>query len=292
MKHSFTYYLVMMALKFKGIKEIFSSEVIDYNRLRQQDADAPSNHFYKSYSTSFEILGTKVNAVTQNDSNTRLCLFIHGGAFVSGPSSHHWDVVAYLASKTNVTYWMCNYPKAPEHQIEEILTSIKAVYNKALERYLPENITILGDSAGGTLALALIQSLVEQRGSTPNKLILITPLVDSTYENIKIAEVEKKDKMLSVSGAKSAKQMAAGNLPLSHPMLSPVRGSFNSFPETIVFMATDDICYPDQLLMMEQLKKANVKHRSITGEGMPHIWVYLPILKEGVQARKQLLAYF
>ena len=52
---------------------------------------------------------------------------------------------------------MCNYPKAPENKIDEISINVDQIYQKALLLFKSENIILMGDSAGGTLRIALTQ---------------------------------------------------------------------------------------------------------------------------------------
>ena len=77
---------------------------------------------------------------------------------------------------------------------------------------------------------------------------------------------------------------------VTNEMISPINGSFDNFPKTTLFLADNDITYPDQLLAAEKLKKANTQLEVIIGEEMPHIWPYLPIIKESKIALQQIVA--
>ncbi|TEB41469.1 esterase, partial [Flavobacterium circumlabens] len=114
MAKSFTYYLTLSVIKFKGIKRNFSEHPIDFLKLRKDDVHSPKSKFFKTHSTSFSVAGTTVTEVKSKYNSDKLLVFIHGGAFVSGPSQHHWDSVEKIAKGTQYTIWMCNYPKAPE----------------------------------------------------------------------------------------------------------------------------------------------------------------------------------
>ena len=107
--------------------------------------------------------------------------------------------------------------------------------------------------------------------------------------NPEIEEVDRRDPMLSKAGVLSAKKMCAGNLALKDPIISPIYGSFNSFPKTVLFLAENDITYPDQLLVVQKLKAEGVDLEVILGEKMPHIWPFLPVMKEARVALYQLI---
>lgn len=92
MKLSITYYITLLVIKLKGIKKDFSKDPIDFVKIRKEDIHQPKGVFFsKSNVSSFTISKTLLTEIKQNETSTKLLLFIHGGAFISGPSKHHWD---------------------------------------------------------------------------------------------------------------------------------------------------------------------------------------------------------
>jgi acetyl esterase/lipase len=118
MKQSFSYYITKIVIKLKGIKKEFSQDPIDFKKIRKEDVHTPKGKFFKQYAKKFQIEKTTITEVKTNNTNNTLLIFIHGGAFISGPAKHHWDAVKTIAAKTKCNIWMCNYPKAPEHKIK------------------------------------------------------------------------------------------------------------------------------------------------------------------------------
>ena len=280
MTKSISYHIILFVLKLKGLKKDFSQDPIDYKKIRKQDVHDPKGKFFsQSIIESFNILKSKITAVNKTESN-RLLIFIHGGAFISGPSQHHWDSIKTLHQQTNQNIWLCDYPKAPEHQIEEISLNIDAVYKQALEKYSAQNIKLMGDSVGGTLITTLTQRLVLNQVELPSKIILVSPVMDASLKNLEILKVDAVDPMLSKKGVLSAKKMCAGELDLKHPIISPLFGSFIGFPRTVLYMAENDITYPDQKRAVIKMKEAKVVLITVFGEGMPHVWPFLPVMKE------------
>src|SRR5690606_29561154 len=134
--------------------------------------------------------------------------------------------------------------------------------------------------AGATLILTLIQRLVGLNVSLPSKIILISPVLDASFENPEIISIDKKDPMLSVKGVLSAKKMCIEDGNLKNNIISPLFGDFNGFPITYLFIAENDITYPDQLILCHKLKELEVEHYVEIGKGMPHIWPLLPVMTE------------
>ena len=290
MKQSFTYYLTLLVIKIKGLKKIFSQDPVDFKKLRKEDVLHPKGTFMEKYiKKQHKILGSEITEITKSATSKELLVFIHGGAFISGPAQHHWDAIKEIASKTNLTIWMCNYPKAPEHTIKEISRNIDAIYNSALKEFKAHDIILLGDSVGGTLITALTQRLIVENKELPDKLMLVSPVMDASMSNPEIDIVDKKDPMLSKVGLLSAKKMCVGDVDLKDMMISPLYGSFNNFPKTVLFLAENDITYPDQKILVNKLRESNTEVTIVEGANMPHIWPFLPVMKEAKQSLEELI---
>lgn len=291
MKRSITYYILIFIIKLKGIKKTFSTNPVDYKKLRNDDVLIPRSAYLQKNRRmkTFTELKTTVSEIKPGEESNKLLIFIHGGAFVSGPVQHHWDAVEKIVKQTPYTIWMCNYPKAPEYKISEISENIDRIYDKALEKFNSKDITIMGDSVGGTLTIALVQRLIQKNVVLPYRLILISPVVDATLSNPEIEKIDRADVMLSKKGVSSAKEMCVGDNDLNDTSISPINGKFEGFPRTLLFIAENDITCPDQQLLIKELEKSNVAHEVVFGKGMPHIWPLLPVMKEARSSFKIII---
>lgn len=290
MKLSISYYITLWVIRLKAVKKNFSKDPIDFNKIRKEDVMRPKNSFFKkNILRTFKISDSTITEVGVDKSYNKLLIFIHGGAFISGPAKHHWDTIKEIAKKTNYKIWMCNYPKAPENQILKISKNIDNIYASSLKKFKASDISLIGDSVGGTLTTALIQRLIINRFELPNRIILVSPVMDASLSHPEIEGFEKIDPMLSIIGVKSAKKMCAGNMDLKDPIISPLYGDFKGFPNTFLFLAQNDIMYPDGKLAEEKMKKNDVTIKVIEGSNMPHIWPFLPVMKEAKTSLQNII---
>ncbi|GHA78248.1 Acetyl esterase/lipase [Pontibacter akesuensis] len=289
---SITYYLTLFVIKLKGLKREFSKDPIDFNKLRKEDVHRPKPaSFRPHFMRQFSVAETLLTEVKPAATNGFLLLFCPGGAFVYGPARHHWHAAKQLVSQTQCTLWMVDYPKAPENNIAFISENIDAVYAYAVETHGAGKVILVGDSAGGTLLTALTQRLVQKSKALPLALVLISPVMDASFSNPQLDALEKVDPMLSKAGVLSAKRMCAQHYGVDDVRLSPVNGSFSNFPRTLLLVAENDITYPDQQLVVQQLCEAAVEVKVIKGEGMPHIWPILPVMQEARAAFQEMTSY-
>lgn len=269
-----------------GIKRNFSQDPIDYHKIRKSDKRKPPKSFYRKFHiVEKELLNTKITSIGSKKNNAnpkKLILFIHGGAFISGPAQYHWDVSGKIVEKTDIPIWLVDYPKAPEYNIQQINQNIDSVYEAALQEAESNELILIGDSVGGNLIMTLVQRLIAQNQKLPSKLVLITPVLDASMTNKEIDNID--DPMLSKVGIVSAKKMCAKNLDLKNPIISPLYGSFKGFPSTIIFIGGRDIMAPDGLLASEKMKQAGVQLELIYKPEMPHVYPLLPVMVESKEA--------
>ena len=284
------YFFVALAIKIKGTKQIFSKSPLNYQKLRKDDLHSPErkNVLGLSVHTS-QIKKCLVSEIKpETILSETIILYCHGGASVYGPTDLHWNTIAQIIKVTKTKAYLIDYPKAPEHEINEINENIDAAYNHIIKQHHAKNIILLGDSFGGTLLILLVQRLTQQLASLPKSIILITPVLDMSMENPIINHIESKDIMLSKSGVISAKKMCAGLIELKSSIISPLYGSFKNFTPTYIFIGENDIMKPDAELFVEKLKKETIPVSVFKGDGMPHIWPLLPLLVEAKIALRQI----
>ena len=87
----------------------------------------------------------------KNKSNKKV-MFIHGGGLVEQAMPMHWIMCKDLAKDTGCEIIFPEYPLVPESNSETAHRMIVDVYKEVLKTCKPEDLTLIGDSAGGTLA--------------------------------------------------------------------------------------------------------------------------------------------
>ena len=111
-------------------------------------------------------------------------LFFHGGGWVTGGIDNYTGVCVDLAQATNCTIAAVDYRLAPENKFPAAPEDCYAVTREFFLGQIPQveadNITLIGDSAGGNLAAA-VSLMARDRGEfLPKRQILLYP---STYND-------------------------------------------------------------------------------------------------------------
>lgn len=133
-------------------------------------------HIAKTYigKTVVETLRSEASQSTSHS----FILYIHGGCFISCSPSTHRAITTRLARYTNSCVWAPDYRLAPEHPYPSGLDDCIECYKALLERNgAASKIVVVGDSAGGSLALALSLCVQRMGLPLPAGLMLISPMV-------------------------------------------------------------------------------------------------------------------
>lgn len=110
----------------------------------------------------------------------KVLLFFHGGGWISGNIDTYTRFCSDMAEQTNHTVISVNYRLAPESPFPAGLEDCYYVTNELLKdpcliNCSWEDITIIGDSAGGNLAAAVSLLARDRGGPLPCKQILLYP---------------------------------------------------------------------------------------------------------------------
>ena len=106
-------------------------------------------------------------------------LFFHGGGWVTGGIENYTGVCADLAKATNHTVAAVDYRLAPEYRFpaapEDCYAVARELFIGHTFNFAKNDITLMGDSAGGNLA-AVVSLMARDRGEfLPQKQILLYP---------------------------------------------------------------------------------------------------------------------
>ena len=201
--------------------------------------------------------------------NNNAIIYLHGGAYINNPNIFHIMYIDKIVKKTNIDVYLPIYPLAPNHNCEEAYDFLLKLYKKLINE--EKNIIIMGDSAGGGLALGFTIYLNELMIKQPIKIILISPWVDVTMSNSDIKKYEKNDPMLSSYGLIEIGKIWKGNLDIKDYRVSPIYNEFKNIPLSLIIVGTNEILYPDIIMLYKKIVKNN-NSKLIIGKNLNHIF--------------------
>lgn len=222
-------------------------------------------------------------------SNGQHVLYLHGGAYVHSIEQAHWRFISRLVDNLACTVTVPIYPLAPDYHYDETQAVVAETYDRFLADTDPAQQVIMGDSAGGGLALVLARMLREQGRPQPAHLVLISPWLDATMRDPAIPVVDRRDPYLSTPGLLEAARMYSGGLDTADPLISPINGSLEGLGHISVFIGTRDTLLLDSRRLRRIASRQGVDIDYFEYQGMVHGWLLLKHIPEARQATDELL---
>ncbi|TFV65742.1 alpha/beta hydrolase, partial [Blastococcus sp. CT_GayMR20] len=179
------------------------------------------------------------------------------------------------------------YGLAPQHTYRDANPFVHEVYRQLAVEEPTQGIALVGDSAGGGLALGVAQELLGD--PLLRRLVLLSPWLDLTLSHPELDEVGRRDPWLSRPGLREAAAVWAGGDDPTAPRLSPGSGSLEGLPPTTLLVGTHELCLPDSTDFAAAARKAGVEADLTVVDGALHVYPLLPV-PEGAEGTRQVVA--
>lgn len=260
-----------MKLALKALSYQDHQDLEQFRKLVNLKAIDPFKNFYDTsdrkiyngdYQVPIRIYRPDKRMVNKNAGRI---LFLHGGGWVSESVETYNRVCQNLARKTNQVVISVDYRLAPEYKfpiaLEDCYAVAKELFMNPGLNLNPDNITIVGDSAGGNLAAAVSMLARDRKEFSPKRQILIYPCVNSDFsedspyasviENGSDYLLTRKNMMEYVNMYKNC------DADLQNPYFAPILATdFSNLPQTLIITAEFDPLRDEGEAYGEKLRKA------------------------------------
>ncbi len=199
-------------------------------------------------------------------------LYIHGGAFVMGNLRGYRHLVARLGQAAGQRAVFLNYRLAPEHPWPAAVDDAEAAWRALSDDPRSGPLTLVGDSAGGNIALSLLHRIIAKGLQPPAAVAALCPITDLRLRNATLQTNRKRDPLVSTRwGARGVAAYLAGADPCA-PDASPVLGQFTGAPPVLIQTDTTEVLFDDARLMADHLRSQGVSVTFEASTGLPHVW--------------------
>jgi acetyl esterase/lipase len=109
----------------------------------------------------------------------RVVVYLHGGAFVVGGRFLHRSLMSRIAAGTRSSVMAVGYRQLPQHPVTASVADGLDAYRHVLDSGVPASkVMIMGDSAGGYLTFQVALAAAEEGLPMPAGLVAMSPLID------------------------------------------------------------------------------------------------------------------
>lgn len=225
----------------------------------------------------------------------KIIIQFHGGSFLF----RYFDLYRHIAYKyariSKAKVISIDYHTAPYHVFPDAHNDALKVWDYLINQgYQPQDIIVVGDSAGGNLVLFLAMKLRDDNRLLPKALVMFSPWTDldnqgpsyqyNLHKDI-LFGLKPRNKKSLVEEMKHIIKIYANGVDLQNPYLSPAYGSFKDLPPMLIIVGTDELLESDAITVFNKARKENVDVTLSRYPGMFHDFpIFLNLMPESKKA--------
>jgi monoterpene epsilon-lactone hydrolase len=220
-------------------------------------------------------------------------LFLHGGGYVAGSAALYRHFLWRLAAAADAQVTAIDYRLAPEHPFPAALDdAIGAWHGLLAEGTDPGRTVVIGDSAGGGLALAAGMRLRDRGDALPAAIVALSPWTDLAATGLSLATNADADPMLIAAAVPTLAACYLAGADPRDPGASPLYGDPAGLPPSLIQVGSDEILRDDALRMAERMRAADCAVELEIWPRMPHVWhLFAPLMPEAGRAINRIGAF-
>jgi len=216
----------------------------------------------------------------------RHVVYFHGGGLMCGNPEGVQGTAALLARAANATVLVPDYRLAPEHAYPAALDDALAACSWLLreQEVRPEKLSLLGDSAGGALAITCAIRLRDDAEAMPAALVVWSPWVDMTVSGSTFESNAAVDPIVSgQSLTMSATAYLQGHDP-TDPAVSPLFADLTGLPPLMIEGGGAEVLLDDARRLAAKAHADGVEVTFEVADGLPHVYQYFASFLPEAQA--------
>jgi acetyl esterase/lipase len=209
---------------------------------------------------------------------------LHGGGFESEANIIHWSDYTSMVRDTGATVLVPIYPLAPPQGTGTATTLVPPMadyLSMLIDEHGVDNVSLYGDSAGGSLSLLAVQEMLRRCRSDvqcvpdeelPSRMVLVSPALHLTLGG---PEVDAIDDPILPKRAPGEGPRFNGELDMDDPRVNPISSAdLTGLPPTTVYIGTLEKLYPGALAFRDKLlsQDPDADFTVIIGDGQIHGW--------------------
>jgi len=223
----------------------------------------------------------------------RTLLVLHGGSFAFRFPNTYAAFAARLCRRLGARALIPDYRLTPEHAHPAAPDDCQAAYRWLLAGGCdPAHLVIVGDSAGGNLALVTLHRSVRAADPLPACAVLLSPAVDCTLDSHSMVENEERDPVIRLANLLLLRRHYVPSPHLyTHPDVSPLFGDFHGLPPLFLQAGSTEMLRDEAVRTAHKAQAAGVDVELELWPGTVHGFQIAPFLPESVRALDRIVGF-
>jgi acetyl esterase/lipase len=215
-------------------------------------------------------------------------LYGYGGGFVTGSAFEDLTIAVPISIRSGLEVIIPEYRLAPEHPWPSACDDMISVYSELSEKIS----AIIGESAGGNLALVTVLRAKNLRLKLPKSVVLLSPWCNLLNQGDSLCFNEGRDPTLSIHQSRLAAAHYAQVKDMTNPEISPLFGSYDeTFPDVFISSGTRDLLLSQSIQLANILRFAGVSVDLQIWDGLWHVFEWDADLPESRLSIQQIVKF-
>ncbi|HSO19354.1 MAG TPA: alpha/beta hydrolase [Desulfosarcina sp.] len=225
----------------------------------------------------------------------RRILYIHGGSWISGSPAGYRAFVSRISRAAGAAVLVVDYRLAPEHRfpagLEDCVRAYQWMRQNGPDGARPAATAFLmGDSAGGNLALATLLNVRDAGLPLPSAAIAVSPAIDFTCTSPSLVSRASVDPIINPKVLPALIPIYLGeHTDPAHPYASPLFGDYTGMPPILLQVGDFEVLLDDSRRLAERAAGQGCDVTLQIWDGMPHVFQgFAPFLPEASEALEKI----
>lgn len=211
----------------------------------------------------------------KGEASKGMILQLHGGGYYGKLHNTYRDMAGlYNEISNGFDVLSVDYRVAPEHPFPAALEDALCAYHWIMEQgYSMDKVIVVGDSAGGGLALALCLYLRDHHEVLPRGIVTMSAWTDLTAGGESYKENFDIDPLFGrTTESLIFKNEYYKDYTPELPYISPVNGDYQGFPPMLMQVGEYEMLLSDTLSVATKARAAGVQVKEHVYKGMFHVF--------------------
>jgi acetyl esterase/lipase len=210
-------------------------------------------------------------------------LWFHGGWYTMGSPRAGAALASDVARRTAARVVSVDYHLAPEHPYPAAMQDARAAYRALLDSGVsPQDVAMVGESAGGGLVVSTLASLVEEGLPQPAAAVLFSPWTDLTLSGASMTSKVGIDPIFVPEKVRVRVADYVSDTDPADPAVSPIFADLRGLPPLLIQVGSYEVLLDDSVRLAARAAAADVSVSLEVTPGVPHVFqAFAAILEEG-----------
>jgi monoterpene epsilon-lactone hydrolase len=232
----------------------------------------------------------------------RRILYIHGGSWISGSPAGYRAFLSRVSQAAGAVVLAVDYRLAPEHKfpaaLEDCTQAFKWMRKNGPNGPVPVGSAFLmGDSAGGNLALATLLKTKDLELPLPEAVVAMSPATDFTGGSHSLESRASVDPIINPAILPALIPVYLGkDTDPTNPYASPLFGDYKEMPPLLLQVGDSEVLLDDSTRLAKHASAQGCNVTLEVWDGMPHVFQgfapFLPQASEAIANISEFLGKF